>query len=426
MLHLPEVDGLFLTKNTFIEFAFADRTPSSTRRSQSLPCSPRQFFPEDDAPNFQEFKIAHGDSEPSTDCDLCTEASDDDGDAFAELQLFPVDAQYTLNVDAPVFVPNVMREASVCQTCTPLRLSSSAAAFKPVSQEQPEPIHYSYKESFSSVLNSVTEALHHSNLTRAVEVSEDSQDCYMIIKLSSEGDDLKEDVLSLTKEALLGAASQSKSVYVLGYCAPNPFNVTSQGFEATLGVMENAPSACWHLYKKGFCRHDVECNKAHPVCKLTLRVLVETASFHASVPEVIDFKMQVADLVSAVLSNLKQQPHVGGVKAFRSVDTQCWSIEISPKDDNTRHKDYVTMLAKNAFYDATKDSDPVCMMGYDAKPFTNKPDGFLLVLASMRARSKACWNFLSLGICKRECTCRWEHPTCFMPINVVVKTQRRF
>merc|ERR1719446_970756 len=76
-------------------------------------------------------------------------------------------------------------------------------------------------------------------------------------------------------------------------------------------------------------------------------------------------------------------------------------------------------------------------MGYAAMPFISKSQGFIAVLGDMQDESRAwgfiavlgdmqdesraCWDFYTKGVCSRECVCRWEHPECLMPINVVIK-----
>lgn len=429
-----EVDRLLITKNTFIALTLPDRSPSSTRRSQSLPSSPRRFFDFDgtDSPVHQDgtsspvqqdgtnspvLKYFIGDSEAST--DAATEASDDDLESTLRAQLW-WNTERPLNADAPAFVPTASEKPVVCQGCTPLRLNTSAAAFKPLAQE--EPVQQQYKHHFAKVLNYIVATLEEYQMIRSYEVSDDLHDCSLIVKLHDNDPSSVDNVLYYAKEALLESASLSKCIYALGYCTPSPFTVTAQGFEVTLGAMENASTACWHLFKKGFCRHGDECNKAHPACKVRFRMLVETAMLSTYPPEAMDFQLQACDLVTDVLSSLKSNPHVQSADAWKDADTKCWSIQLSPKEGGKKHKEYVMTLAKNAFYEVSNNSSSIYMLGYDAKPFIKKSDGFALMLANVRSDSRTCWSFYSCGVCKKEGCCQYEHPTCLMPVSVNVQS----
>jgi hypothetical protein len=292
---------------------------------------------------------------------------------------------------------------------------------KPV-EEPPKPT----TDKFSFVIREMVRILQNSELIAKVEVCDTSGDCSIVVQTGSADDSLTEQVLTQAKQALLEAANHSKSVYVMGYCSPNPFTMVSQGFEATLGAMENAGQACWHLFKKGFCRHDADCCKQHPTHKVPVRVLVEHATFNCSHPdEALDFKLRVADFVTTVTSALKTHRGVVQAEARRNTASKCWTIELSPSQGSKACKEELLRHAKEALSGTANSSEGIYMMGNNAKPFLSKPEGFVTVLGDMRAETRACWDLYSSGFCRRECACRWEHPTCLVPVSVVIKSSKK-
>jgi hypothetical protein len=90
-----------------------------------------------------------------------------------------------------------------------------------------------------------------------------------------DSDVVTDQVLAFAQKALLEVTANSKCIYVMGYCTPQAFTRHSHGFEVTLGAMENATKACWHVFKKGVCRHDINCSKQHAMYKVPLRLSVE-------------------------------------------------------------------------------------------------------------------------------------------------------
>lgn len=305
------------------------------------------------------------------------------------------------------------------------RLSSRAIAFQPkvVTQDlakQP------FKRHFEDVLNRAKRAMQESGYVANVEVRLD-EDGWSISVQPIEMADGKwqtDRLLTIAKESLLQACSKSKCIYILGYCAPKPFVMRAQGFEATLGAMESARTACWHVYKKGFCRHGASCCKEHPACEMTVRVLVESVQFNSPCHRFQKyFTQQVADLATAVTTTLRECSYADQVEAFVNEDCQGWNIEVTAKEELSSHREYLTTLAKNILFSGTSKSNTLYIMGYAAKPFITKAEGFVTILGDMQDESRACWDLYSKGSCCRECECRWEHPECFMPIKVVFKAR---
>jgi hypothetical protein len=133
------------------------------------------------------------------------------------------------------------------------------------------------------------------------------------------------------------------------------------------------------------------------------------------------FKQEVADLAMALTVTIESSTYTESVEAFKDRDSQGWTIEVTPKEELETCKDHLMAMAKNALFDATSKSSTAYIMGYAAKPFISKSSGSVAVVGDMRDESRACWDFYSKGMCTRGCQCRWEHPECLTPINVVFK-----
>lgn len=97
------------------------------------------------------------------------------------------------------------------------------------------------------------------------------------IRLGDEADLCVDRVLATAQKTFMELTKQSRSIYIMGYSSPNAFIEHTNGFEVTLGAMENATRACWHVFKKGCCRHGTNCSKQHPVYQTIVRVFVEKA-----------------------------------------------------------------------------------------------------------------------------------------------------
>lgn len=321
--------------------------------------------------------------------------------------------------------PSHMQIARSPETLSLSRLSSRAIAFQPKVVTE-EPAKQPFKRQFEDVINRAKRAMQDSGHVANVEICHDEDGCSVIVQPieTADGEWQTERLLTIAKESLLQASLKSKCIYLMGYCAPKPFVMRPQGFEATLGAMESAKTACWHVYKKGFCRHGATCNKQHPACQMPVRVLVESVQFNSSCQRFQNyFKQQVADLATAVTTTLRECSYADQVEAFLDEDCQGWNIEVTAKEELIPHREYLTTLAKNILFSGTSSSNTLYIMGYAVKPFITKAEGFVTILGDMQDESRACWDMYSKGTCCREGECRWEHPECFMPIKVVFKAR---
>jgi len=326
---------------------------------------------------------------------------------------------YSFEAAFPQYLPSVQ-----CLPCSEAlgqsRLSSKASAFKPQwAAEDPA----KHTHLFADAIGLAQKAIQDSEYVGSLEVVDSAQGLSMVIlpRWQNDNELETERLLTIAKGALLDAASKSKNIFLMGYCSPQPFTPQAQGFEATLGVMENPKEACWHVFKKGFCRHGVDCCKQHPIYQMPVRVLVESAHFNSCARFTSSFKQEVADLAMAAMATLGDCAYADNVEAVKHNVYQGWTIEVMPKQDIPAHREYLLALAKNALFNASNVSNTLYIMGYAAKPFITKAQGFVAILGDMQDDTRACWDFYSKGTCARECACRWEHPECLMPINVVVK-----
>merc|ERR1719253_1025593 len=303
----------------------------------------------------------------------------------------------------------------------PHRLNAKANLFQP-QKVAAETANTQYHHRFSEVIHRARSAMESSGRVGDVLVSESEEGWCLIVRPNQSITDFcTEEAINVAKEALLQATSNSKCIYLMGYCGAKPFTTQPQGFEASLGAMENAKSACWHMFKKGFCGHGDGCSKQHPACQMSVRVVVEMAQFTASQRSVDAFKQHAADVAMAVTASLQGCIYSDKVEAFKEETCQGWVIEVVAKEEIQTHKDYLLTLAKHALLSATSYGSSGYVMGYVAKPFVQKGCGFVTMLGDMHDESRACWDFYSKGICTRTCECRWEHPKCLMPISVVIK-----
>jgi len=409
-------NGVYTTvvRNTFIDVEF---TPTSGLKTRSASV-PALWLCEDSAgTNADKTHAGSVDFDASTEaqstCPTCSECGSPEGASVAGEDRF----FYT-------------SETSGASTYADSQTFTKPSRYSPAVSTASEAKHVvedadlkTYKKRFAEVVAWAKKAIKGIEHVASVQVSDSPAGWTVIIQPQGVGDEdgQTDALIAKAKEALLDAATKSKCVYLMGYCTPNPFSMRPQGFEATLGAMENAKSACWHVFKKGFCRHGDTCSKRHAACTMSVEVLVEGATFNAIPSFASAFKQEVADVTLAVTAGMESCTYADKVETFKDKSGQGWTIEVLPKEELKPHKEYLVSLAKNLIFSATSNSNNVYIMGYSAKPFMEKPQGFVTVLGAMQDESKACWDFYSKGACSRSCECRWEHAECLMPVNIVIK-----
>jgi len=143
--------------------------------------------------------------------------------------------------------------------------------------------HRQYMRRIAEVLEAAKASMLECPNVANVDISDSATEFSVIVRPTALNDSsvtMKDSLVAEAKEALLKAASTNKCIYVMGYCNSDPFVVTSQGFQATFGAMENAKRVCWHIFKKGFCGHGANCSKQHAACEVLVRVIIETTALN--------------------------------------------------------------------------------------------------------------------------------------------------
>jgi len=384
-------------KNTFITFALestADRSP----RPSSVPPSLRLC--KEGITDICDVEFSTRSPSAVSECDVKTPMSLDDYDYCVACDMAPVPQTTTkLNAKGSLFQPRPEPEPPV--------------------KEEPTQFH---QDQIQDVIDRARKTMEASNQVENVQISGDMNGFSVIIKPSGDNEYQTESLSTLAKEALLDAASTSKCIYVMGYCAPNPFTMRPQGFEAKLAAMDNASRACWHVFKKGFCRHGAECRTEHPSIQVPIHVLVESASFNSCPRFASAFKDEMRDLAMSVTAKLGECPYTAKCTTSKDTEFQGWTITVLPKEELQSHKDYLISLAQSQLFSATNIANTLYITGYAKKPFTTTTTGFITTVGDMQDESKACWDLYSEGMCTRGgCKCRWEHPECYMPVRVVIE-----
>jgi hypothetical protein len=227
-------------------------------------------------------------------------------------------------------------------------------------------------------------------------------------------------LLTFAQEALLKAAEQSRNVYVIGYDArESAFTPQPQGLTCRLGVMERAQNACWRYFQKGMCHYGSDCCKEHPVLEAQLNIRVEMAKFDAPKQTVQQFKHEVADFLLAVTSMLVGCVGIAGAEAFHEDQGCC--VEVLVRDEDMYQKEQVSAMVKQIITDMTQHST-VYLIASKGEQFKAKSKGFFFTVGDMPDQANACWDLYMHGNCWRESSCRWKHPQCLVPVNVMIKS----
>jgi hypothetical protein len=133
-----------------------------------------------------------------------------------------------------------------------------------------------HKVRLDKVIRNTVSLLEASDMIAKVDIV----DGCLIIQVHGAVDPVKQEVLTLAQKILLEVTTKSKCIYALGFATPNVFRSNADGFDVTLGAMESATRACWHVFKKGSCRHGASCSNQHPVLTVPVRVIIEAIGTH--------------------------------------------------------------------------------------------------------------------------------------------------
>lgn len=230
---------------------------------------------------------------------------------------------------------------------------------------------------------------------------------------------------ALAKDTIMATANKSKHIYLIGYCA-SWTKARPCGFDATFAAMHNAGFACWHLYKKGFCRHESQCRKQHPQFLVPIHVIISVVQLQGSTLWERMFKKQLLAFAKDLMTMIQASPYVESVEAYRDDDLSGWTVEVVARDNmvipNGRSvRECLQADLQDAFFQASSNSESLYVVGYESLCFFKLPNGFITFLGNMQNEGKACWNMYAKGMCQMGAGCRWYHPSCFMPFGIVVK-----
>eukprot|EP00930_Biecheleria_cincta_P011858 TRINITY_DN11499_c0_g1_i2.p1 TRINITY_DN11499_c0_g1~~TRINITY_DN11499_c0_g1_i2.p1 ORF type:complete len:267 (+),score=39.98 TRINITY_DN11499_c0_g1_i2:136-936(+) len=95
----------------------------------------------------------------------------------------------------------------------------------------------------------------------------------VVVKLAAHQMNLKDQLLSLAKAAILSASEQSAGTYVVGYRV-SPFMDSPLGFSSLLAHVNRPAEACWDLLQWGCCDFEGSCRWRHPESRATLNIMV--------------------------------------------------------------------------------------------------------------------------------------------------------
>lgn len=297
------------------------------------------------------------------------------------------------------------------------KLNASAAPFKPIFSPSKPVTTLQDTENQSSIREMIVAAkriLEKSSKIKSVEVVEDD-DAWSLAVVPAVTVRL-DNTLELAQSALLEAAENSSNAYVLGYRNPETaFVRKSHGFECQLGIMAQKRWACWHYFSEGSCKY-TDCRKDHPSLQVPLQVNVEMTSLDAPMHQVQQFKEEVAQLLITLTTILMNTMGVVSADGFHEDQGCC--IEIFIQD--AAQKGHILATAQNAIIELTQISNIVYPV-VASTPYFAKPQGFAFILGDRADQSKTCWDHYMYGVCRREHACRWHHPKCLIPVNVIVR-----
>lgn len=250
-----------MVKNTFLHMDIGQEHP--TRRCSSVPASSRLAF-DSGAGKLGSGKLLRAESweEVSTESGF----SEDDNDVESVLsgQTRPSPA-FHVDKNERDGMPNRTALNSRAKAWTPMAVTSSP---------RPCDVASEILQRLVAVVSAAAAALASTGFVLKAAAHEELNGWRIVARIRPQELRLQEHLLALAQAALLHAAEASGNIYVLGYLV-KPFDVTPEGFKATLGVMPDQRTACWGAFSKSCCRHGSACKWQHPTCRTLVNVVVE-------------------------------------------------------------------------------------------------------------------------------------------------------
>jgi len=440
-----------LVKNTFIDCVNKPIVVAK-RRNKSLPPSFRvggersdehnelpplsfNMVDSDDSTDVRTEASPRSDDAPSSDAGNMSSDAPSTGNGHAGLCACCAGAtsinsgpQVSNAYNAPPLWPQTVSAGPIVWTqppeVSPEHLSSKAAAYEPT-QQPSQPLSQTDLDSHTAMaqmMEEVKQVLQRSPEIAIADLTQSLNGWFLVVAPAKNKGASGNQVLALTKRALLAAAEASKNVYVLGYEALNvAFATKAQGFESQLAVMGNAHRACWRTFKEGFCASGAACGKEHPILEVPVRVFLEAAQIeYTAIEPVVRFINQnFANCLMTIISMLTSSTGVA-VSLF-NLGGEGWSIEIPVLFEHSNLREQLLSLAQSAFMEASQQSKNVVVMRFGGMPFIPKSNGFVCMFGDMSNPHQACWDVYRDGVCSRKGACGWQHPQCLVPVNVVLK-----
>mmetsp|Transcript_40297 Transcript_40297/g.88095 ORF Transcript_40297/g.88095 Transcript_40297/m.88095 type:complete len:258 (-) Transcript_40297:78-851(-) len=244
----------YVVRNTFVELK-AEIHGDSRQRAGSAPAKLRDSSEREEA--LIKFALKEEDDEDkSTVAGTCEDSSSDcSGEHGVELCLASMVAppgapsRKMLNTRAKAWLPS----ASPGQTDIPLLVAKG----------------------FSEVVTAGKVSLENSPHVRKAAALQHSRGWHITVHCRAAQAWNIQSALALAKMAMLQAAVQSLTTYVIGYDA-TPFQpkASGNGFNCQLASVSDDSSACWDLLSAGLCRRGCACRWKHPVWQVAVEVTV--------------------------------------------------------------------------------------------------------------------------------------------------------
>jgi len=128
-----------------------------------------------------------------------------------------------------------------------------------------------HKARLDKVIRRAAKKLEACDMIAKVDIADGS----LTIQVHGTVDRVTPEVATLAQKILLELTEKSNCIYVLGFATQDAFRMHDNGFELTFGAMESATRACWHVFKKGYCRYGSSCSNQHPILTVLMRVIIK-------------------------------------------------------------------------------------------------------------------------------------------------------
>jgi hypothetical protein len=278
----------FKVKNTFLEIE-GDITKAApdSRRSSSVPrvfkpaggndlsstSSPRSVASTKSSENIPDRWSSMSDTDYEetssnySDCTASPSVSSSGPSSFGD-NSSDDKAKVTLNLSD--MVCNVKKkEISLVECCAGRTKLRSRARLFQSAREPPQEV--------KTLIANAAQAFQHSFNVVDVQVQSGGMGgTTMIVAESTEAFPDASLVFPMVKDAILNAAAQSESTYVMGYNV-RPFNdLDSLSFSLNVACVPSAhyDTTCWETYENGICPRHSSCKWSHPAALDMMRVIV--------------------------------------------------------------------------------------------------------------------------------------------------------